>query len=94
MLYKRSDLFVMYSAGRRRLLPRDDRDSRAVHACVSHGSRARPTGDIPSFILLCYRQNAGFVHKSVDVGTKYVHENVANKVKFVHKSVDASCGVR
>ena len=48
----------------------------------------------PSFILLCYRQNAGFVHKSVDVGTKYVHENVANKVKFVHKSVDASCGVR
>jgi hypothetical protein len=42
----------------------------------------------PSFILLCYRQNAGFVHKSVDVGTKYVHENVANKVKFAHKSVD------
>ena len=51
-------------------------------------------GDSPSFILLCYRQNAGFVHKSVDVGTKYVHENVANKVKFAHKSVDASCGVR
>ena len=51
-------------------------------------------GDSPSFILLCYRQNAGFVHKSVDVGTKYVHENVANKVKFAHKSVGASCGVR
>ena len=84
----------MQSAGRRRLLPGNDRDRRSVHACVSHGSRAGPTGDSPSFILLCYRQNAGFVHKSVDVGTKYVHENVANKVKFAHKSVDASVAVK
>ena len=67
-MYKRSDLFVMYSAGRRRLLPGNDRDRRSVHACVLHGSTA-----VGRFCAtaICLHPYPGFFAASIALPCQY-----------------------